>query len=201
MATTRIDTVQLIGDMEKVAAQLTQVVADMKGSAAQVLAGKAFATVVSDLPEIDESAKIEKFKIAQPNMRTKSLPGIVGLESMLLRPKSVITSVTASLDAAKLIADIKNVASEILKKRIEEVAGFSERQAEAITIQAESVAEGIATGKITEETREFFLKGLRDMVENFIRTLDNIKSVVIEQIVNAVFEVLRKAIEAAIPAF
>ncbi|WP_420208797.1 hypothetical protein [Candidatus Electronema sp. JC] len=196
MATTRIDTVQLIGDMEKVAAQLTQLVADMKGSAAQVLAGKAF---VSDLPEIDESAKIEKFKIAQPDMRTKSLSGIVGLESILLRPKSVITSVTASLDAAKLIADIKNVASEILKKRIEEVAGFSERQAKAIAIQAEAVAEGIATGKITEETREFFLKGLRDMVENFIRTLEKIKNVVIEQIVNAVFEVLRKAIEAAIP--
>ncbi len=50
--TTRIDTVQLIDDMEKVADQLTQLVADMKAAATQVLPDKAFAKVVSNFPDI-----------------------------------------------------------------------------------------------------------------------------------------------------
>lgn len=103
--TTRIDTVQLIDDMKKVADQLTQLVADMKAAATQVLPDKAFAKVVSNFPDIAESAKMARFEIAQPDMRMGRI-GEVGLEARF------VNSAT-SLDAVKLITDVRNTVPNV----------------------------------------------------------------------------------------
>ncbi len=56
---------------------------------------------------------------------------------------------------------------------------------------------GIASGQITEETREFFLDSIEDMVLNFAKTLRGLLMVTIEKVWNAVVGVIWKSIEAA----
>ncbi len=56
---------------------------------------------------------------------------------------------------------------------------------------------GIASGQITEETREFFLGSLEDMVLNFAKTLRGLLMVTIEKVWNAVVGVIWKSFEAA----
>ena len=57
------------------------------------------------------------------------------------------------------------------------------------------VAQGIASGQITEETRDFFLDSLEEMTRNFTNTLRGLMMVTIEKVWNAVIGVLWKAIE------
>lgn len=104
---------------------------------------------------------------------------------------------TTPIDVSALINDMKNAASEVLSKDVTTLRGFSERQLKAIAQQAELVSKGIATGQITEETREFFLDSLEDMVFNFAKTLRGLLMVTIEKVWNAVVCVLWKAIETA----
>lgn len=102
-----------------------------------------------------------------------------------------------SIDAGQLIEDIKNAASDVLEEDIATVAGFSERQVEAIAHQTELVGAGILTGQITEETRDFFLDNLKDMAMNLVRVLQGLVTVMIEKAWNAIVGVIWKAIEAA----
>lgn len=102
-----------------------------------------------------------------------------------------------SLDVNQLIHEMKDVANTILDKDIESIGGFSERQLKAIAKQAEMVAQGIATGEITDETREFFLQGIEDMTRNFANTLQGLVAVTVEKVWNAMVGVIWKAIESA----
>lgn len=97
----------------------------------------------------------------------------------------------------QLIADIKDVATQVLNADISTVRGFSERQVKAIAQQAAYVAAGIACGEITEETRDFFLDSIEDMADNFVKTLRGLASVTIEKIWNGVIGVIWKAISGA----
>lgn len=101
------------------------------------------------------------------------------------------------INVEQLLADIKGVATQILKKDITTVRGFSDRQIKAIAQQASYVAAGIAAGEITEETRDFFLDGIEDMAKNFVKTLRGLTTVTIEKIWNGVVGVIWKAIGAA----
>ena len=102
-----------------------------------------------------------------------------------------------SIDAVQLVNDMKNAASQVLKKDVTTLRGFSERQMEAIAQQAAFVGAGIASGDITEATRDFFLDSLEDMALNFIKTLRGLIMVTIERLWNAIVGVIWKAIEAA----
>jgi hypothetical protein len=101
------------------------------------------------------------------------------------------------LDLNTLVTDMKAAASGILKADVATFRGFSERQVKAIAQQAKLIAVGIATGQITEETREFFLDSLEDMALNFAKTLRGLVLVTIEKVWNAVVGVLWKAISTA----
>ena len=101
------------------------------------------------------------------------------------------------IDIAQLIKDMKDAASQILNKDVSTLRGFSKRQILAIAQQSELVANGIANGQITEETREFFLDSIEDMVLNFAKTLRGLLMVTIEKVWNAIVGVIWKAIESA----
>ena len=100
------------------------------------------------------------------------------------------------MDIPQLIEEMQIAASDVLNKDVTSLRGFSQRQLKAIAQQAEIVATGIATGGITEETREFFLDGLEDMVLSFVNTLRGLLTITIEKVWNAVVGVLWKAISA-----
>lgn len=94
-----------------------------------------------------------------------------------------------------LINDMKSAASEVLEKDVTTLRGFSERQLKAIAQQTALVAQGIASGQITDETRDFFLDSLEDMARNFANTLRGLMMVTIEKVWNALVGVIWKAIE------
>lgn len=104
----------------------------------------------------------------------------------------------AAIDVDQLVTDIKTVATQILNKDITTVNGFSERQITAIGQQAALVAEGIASGQITKETREFFSASLEKMVQNFLETLQGLLWMTIEKLWNAMVGVIWKTINGAI---
>lgn len=104
------------------------------------------------------------------------------------------------IDVDQLVTDIKDAATQIVKKDITTVKGFSERQVKALGQQAALVAEGIAKGQITEETREFFLDSLETMAQNFIHTLQGLFLLTVERIWNAVVDVIWGTINKAISA-
>ena len=103
----------------------------------------------------------------------------------------------SNIDINALIASMKDAASQVLGKDISTLRGFSDGQIKAIAQQARLVASGIASGEITEETREFFLDGLEDMALNFVKTLRGLLMVTIEKVWNAVVGVIWKTIESA----
>lgn len=102
-----------------------------------------------------------------------------------------------TIDTVQLVDDMKEAAGAILKGDISQLRGFSERQLEAISKQTELVARGIASGEITEATREFFLDGIEDMVLSFAKTLRGLLMVTIEKLWNAIIGVIWKVISAA----
>ena len=104
----------------------------------------------------------------------------------------------AAIDVDQLVTDVKTVATQILNKDITTVNGFSERQLTAIGQQAALVAEGIASGQITKETREFFSASLEKMVQNFLETLQGLLWMTIEKLWNAMVGVIWKTINGAI---
>lgn len=99
-----------------------------------------------------------------------------------------------ALDLDQLVNDMQSAASSVLKTDVSAIRGFSQRQLKAIAQQAETVATGIATAQITNETREFFLDGLEDMALSFAKTLRGLVLVTIEKVWNAVVNVLWAAI-------
>ena len=100
------------------------------------------------------------------------------------------------IDLSELLNDMTSAASEVLNQAVSTLRGFSERQLKALAQQTGLVAQGIANGEITEETREFFLDSLEDMALNFAKTLRGLLMVTIEKIWNAVVSVIWKSIEA-----
>ncbi|PMD98497.1 hypothetical protein BWI97_04900 [Siphonobacter sp. BAB-5405] len=99
------------------------------------------------------------------------------------------------LDITQLMKDISTAVSAVLGKDVTTIQGFRDRQLKAIAQQSVLITAGIATGEITEETREFFLDSLQDMVLNFLKTLQGVAQVTIEKAWNAAVTVIWDAIE------
>lgn len=99
-----------------------------------------------------------------------------------------------SIDLEQLVSDIESAASSVLGTDISTLRGFSDRQLKAIAQQTEFVAAGIASGQITEETRDFFLDSLEDMALSFARTLRGLLMATVEKVWNAVVGVIWNAI-------
>lgn len=99
-----------------------------------------------------------------------------------------------TFDLKQLVEDIKTAASTALHKDVSALKGYSERQVKSIAKQSEFVALGIASGGITDETKDFFLDSLKDMALNFVKTLHGLLLVTIERVWNAVVGVIWNAI-------
>lgn len=67
----------------------------------------------------------------------------------------------AAIDVHKLIDDINDAATGVLVKDVKSLRGYSKGRVEALAKQAKFIADGIISGEITENTRDFFLKVLR----------------------------------------
>jgi hypothetical protein len=102
-----------------------------------------------------------------------------------------------SIDIEHLIREMKDAATQILTKDVTALKGFSERQIKNIAQQAAFIEQGISSGEITAATKDFFLDNLKDMVRNFIRTLQGLAIVTIEKLWNAIIGVIWKAIGTA----
>ena len=102
-----------------------------------------------------------------------------------------------AIDVDQLIADIKAAASQIINQDVTVLRGFSERQVKALALQADLIAEGVISGDIDDDLRDFFLDSLEDMAMNFAKTLRGLLMVTIEKVWNAVVGVLWGAIEGA----
>lgn len=104
---------------------------------------------------------------------------------------------TNEIDINALINDMKLAASDVLNKDVTTLRGFSERQLKAIAQQSALLTQGIASGQVTDDTKDFFLDSLEDMARNFANTLRGLMMVTIEKVWNAVVGVIWKAIEGA----
>jgi hypothetical protein len=102
-----------------------------------------------------------------------------------------------AIDIGQLVKDITDAATGVIGKDVTQLGGFSQRQVEAIADQANLVSEGIISGEITNETRDFFQDGIKDMSRNFVNTLVGMTAVTVEKTWNAVVEVIWKAISTA----
>jgi len=110
-----------------------------------------------------------------------------------------------TLDIDQLIADIKNTSTAILLKDVETVRGFSNRQLHGIANQSALIASGMASGQITEVTRDFFLQQLVELAQNFVNTLVGLVIATVERLWNAIVSVIwttiSKVTGIALPAF
>ena len=99
-----------------------------------------------------------------------------------------------TINIEELMQNIRNEASDILKKDVVAVRGFSDRQLIGIASQSSLIASGILTGEITPATQDFFLGQLVELAHNFVNTLIGLTVATIERLWNAVVAILWQAI-------
>lgn len=97
----------------------------------------------------------------------------------------------------QLIQDIKTTATTIITKDVTTIRGFSNRQLNGIANQAALVASGIASGGITNATRQFFLDQIIELVQNFAESLVGLIMATIERLWDALVNLIWQAISAA----
>lgn len=102
-----------------------------------------------------------------------------------------------AINTEQLVADMKNVASQVINQDVTVLRGFSERQLKALAKHAELITAGVISGDIDEDLRDFFLDSLEDMALNFAKTLRGLLMVTIEKVWNAIVGVLWSAIGSA----
>lgn len=102
-----------------------------------------------------------------------------------------------AIDITQLMQDLQAAASGSISTDITSLKGFSERQLQAIAEQTKLVAAGIATGDITDATRDYFLSGIKDMTISFAKTLEGLAQVAVENAWNAMVNVLWATISRA----
>ncbi len=101
--------------------------------------------------------------------------------------------------ANQILNGIKTEALGILGAGIETVRGFSERQLKFLAHQTALVSLGIASGEITEETKEFFEDNLVELAANFINALKGLLLAVLEKLRKVIIDFILKALSSAIP--
>lgn len=97
----------------------------------------------------------------------------------------------------EIIEGIKTISTEILKKDLSKIRGFTERQVEAIAKQTVLVQEGLIKGEIDEELKDYFFDGIEAMALNFVNTLKGLLSVTIEKLWNSIVDFLWKIVNSA----
>lgn len=100
-----------------------------------------------------------------------------------------------AIDVNQLIKNIKAAATGVIEKDVATLRGFAEGQVRAIAQQAAYIAQGIESGEITEETRDYFLGSLEERARHFAQTLRGLEAVAIEKVRNAVIQAIWKFLD------
>jgi hypothetical protein len=110
-------------------------------------------------------------------------------------------------DTANMFVNgISTAVRTVTSKDITTIEGFSQNQLHSLAQQAALIAGMIEANQFTDDERDFYLIGLKQMAIGFVQTLVGIIEVEIEKIVNAVLSAIYRSINAvahsalAIPA-
>jgi hypothetical protein len=105
----------------------------------------------------------------------------------------------ASLDTGALINSIKDVASGVVQQDVTTISGFAQDQLKELAQQAETIAAMQVAGVFegNDELRDHFTSQLEAMTKNFARTLQGLAIITVEKLINAVLDVITKAIGTA----
>jgi hypothetical protein len=100
----------------------------------------------------------------------------------------------------EIVHAIKDAITGIVDKDAVTIRGFSERQLKMLAQQATWIAEATLAGefKTDPHLRDDFLDNLQDMAKDFVNTLRGLLTITVEKVLNAIVDVLWKAIESAI---
>lgn len=101
------------------------------------------------------------------------------------------------IDLGVLVTQMQTAATAVIGKDVTALRGFSAQQLNAIAQQAVFVSAGIADSSISDDTRDFFLDSLEEMVRSFVNTLAGLVTVMIEETWNAIVGVIWAAINKA----
>ena len=101
------------------------------------------------------------------------------------------------IDLGGLVESIKQAATAEIGKDVTLFRGYAENQLQAIAQQSVYVAQGIADGSITANTRDYFLDSIEEMVRSFLNVLVGLVAVVVEKVWNAIVKAIWDAINQA----
>lgn len=96
--------------------------------------------------------------------------------------------------------DILDALNGLLEDDIGNYVEFAERQTKALAKQAAWIAEATLNGELSDDDRDWFLKNLEKLAENFARTVIALTILTLEKAWNAIVGTLWKAINGAVEA-
>jgi hypothetical protein len=97
---------------------------------------------------------------------------------------------TASVFSDNILSAVRNVTN----KDVTTIAGFSKNQLQSVAHQAALITGMIEANQFTDDERDFYLIGLKQMIMGFAQTLIGIIEVEIEKIYNAIVEAIYQSI-------
>jgi predicted GTPase len=103
------------------------------------------------------------------------------------------------IEIAQLGDDILNAVKGVVGKDLPALGDFAKAQLEAIAEQTALIAKGIAAGWIdTEAEKQHWADTLKDMATEFAKTLRALIVITIEKTVNAIINVIKTTVQAAV---
>jgi phosphoserine phosphatase len=104
---------------------------------------------------------------------------------------------SSTIDAGSLLADMTQAMTDVLKKDVTLLRGYSRSKAQEIARFAKLIGEGYANGEIDEAQLKEELKELDLMVGRHVRNLQALANTTIERLIKAVTSTLYGAISVA----
>lgn len=99
-----------------------------------------------------------------------------------------------AFDAEKLTLDIRSAATIILGKDVSAIEGFDIKLTGKIARQAANAANTIKTARITKETKDFLLDGIRSTIKAFVDALQGVDAFTAGKVSYAITYVVFKTI-------
>ncbi|HWA88519.1 MAG TPA: hypothetical protein VG889_00680 [Rhizomicrobium sp.] len=104
----------------------------------------------------------------------------------------------AAVSLQQLVSDINAAVTGVLQKDVTTYTGYNQRQVQAMAQQTLWITTASASGQLTPELRDFFLKQLEDSALVFAKTLAGLAMITIEKVWNAVVGVIWNTVNTAI---
>ena len=101
------------------------------------------------------------------------------------------------INSSELTRELKQTASTFLKKEVSTISGFSKTELRTIVQQTILVSLSINSGEISEVNRAFYLTRIALFVQHFVGALAGLLVADVEQLWNALIQVLWKALSKA----